>query len=153
MNRKILFVRTLNPFASKSVFGKSLLSSFIQKDLELLRKHFDMRVVDFVLKKTKVIKPVGYLDMLILEENAKKILTDSGGMQKEAYIFKVPCVTLRENTEWAETIEEGWNVLVGADKERIIKMVNDFEPKGEQRDVFGSGDASEKIRKIIGGLQ
>jgi UDP-N-acetylglucosamine 2-epimerase (non-hydrolysing) len=104
-------------------------------------------------KNVKVIKPVGYLDMLILEKNAKKILTDSGGVQKEAYILKVPCITLRENTEWVETIEEGWNVLVGADKERIIKMVNDFEPEGEQRDVFGSGDASERITKITRGLQ
>ena len=106
-----------------------------------------------LVKKVKVIKPVGYLDMLILEKHAKKILTDSGGVQKEAYIFKVPCITLRENTEWVETIEDGWNVLVGADKERIVKRVNDFEPEGEQRDVFGTGNASEKIMKIIGGLQ
>jgi len=97
----------------------------------------------------KVIKPVGYLDMLMLEKNAKKILTDSGGVQKEAYIFKVPCITLRETTEWVETVEDGWNVLVGANDGAIIKVANDFEPKGEQRDVFGSGDASEKIAKII----
>ena len=104
-------------------------------------------------KKIKVIKPVGYLDMLILEKNAKKILTDSGGIQKEAYIFKVPCITLRENTEWVETVEDGWNVLVGADKKKIIKKANDFEPKNKQRNVFGDGNASERIRKIIGGLQ
>ena len=88
--------------------------------------------------------------MLMLEKNAKKILTDSGGIQKEAYIFKVPCVTLRENTEWVETVEDGWNVLVGASKEKIVTMANDFEPANEQRDVFGSGDASERIKKIIG---
>ena len=104
---------------------------------------------DMLTKKTKVIKPVGYLDMLMLEKNAKKILTDSGGIQKEAYIFKVPCITLRENTEWVETIEDSWNVLVGADKEKIIKMANDFEPKGEQRNVFGNGNASEKIVEVI----
>ena len=62
----------------------------------------------------------------------------------------MPCITLRENTEWVETIEDGWNVLGGADKEKIVRMTNDFEPKGEQRDVFGSGDASERIREIIG---
>lgn len=101
----------------------------------------------------KLIKPVGYLDMLVLEKNAKKILTDSGGVQKEVYIFKVPCITLRENTEWVETVEDGWNVLAGADKDKIIKMANEFEPKREQGDVFGNGDASEKIREIIGGLQ
>jgi UDP-N-acetylglucosamine 2-epimerase len=80
---------------------------------------------DKLTKKVKVIKPVGYLDMLMLEKNAKKILTDSGGIQKEAYIFKVPCITLRENTEWIETIDEGWNVLVGANKEKIVKMANE----------------------------
>ena len=106
-----------------------------------------------LIKNVKVIKPVGYLDMLMFEKNARKILTDSGGIQKEAYIFKVPCITLRENTEWVETVEDGWNVLVGADKDKIIKMANEFEPKGEQRDVFGKGDASEKIREIIEGLQ
>ena len=104
---------------------------------------------DGLVENVKVIKPVGYLDMLMLEMNAKKILTDSGGVQKEAYILKVPCVTLRENTEWVETVEDGWNVLVGADKEKIVKMGNDFEPEGEQRNVFGSGDASEKISEVV----
>lgn len=96
-----------------------------------------------------VITPVGYLDMLRLEKNAKKILTDSGGVQKEAYILKVPCITLRENTEWIETVEDGWNVLVGSDKKKIIRMVNEFEPEGKQRNVFGNGNASEKIARII----
>jgi UDP-N-acetylglucosamine 2-epimerase (non-hydrolysing) len=100
---------------------------------------------DKLTKKVKVIKPVGYLDMLMLEKNAKKILTDSGGIQKEAYILKVPCITLRQNTEWVETIEDGGNVLVGASKEKIVRMANDFEHKGEQRAVFGDGDASKKI--------
>ena len=108
---------------------------------------------DKLTQKIKVIKPVGYLDMLLLEKNAKKILTDSGGVQKEAYIFKVPCITLRENTEWVETVADGWNVLVGANKDKIIKMAKEFEPISKQRAVFGGGDASEKIRKIIGGLQ
>ena len=64
----------------------------------------------------------------------------------------MPCITLRENTEWVETVEDGWNVLVGANKEKIVKMANDFEPKGEQRDVFGCGDASGNIREIIDGF-
>jgi UDP-N-acetylglucosamine 2-epimerase (non-hydrolysing) len=108
---------------------------------------------DRLVENVRVIKPVGYLAMLVLEKNAKKILTDSGGVQKDAYIFKVPCVTLRETTEWIETVEDGWNVLVGANKEKIVTMSNEFEPKGKPRNVFGEGDASEKIAKIIGGFQ
>jgi UDP-N-acetylglucosamine 2-epimerase len=61
----------------------------------------------------------------------------------------VPCITLRENTEWVETVGDGWNVLVGASKEQIAKMANDFEPEGEQKDVFGSGNASVKIVEVI----
>ncbi|MDK2870631.1 MAG: UDP-GlcNAc3NAcA epimerase [Pyrococcus sp.] len=95
-------------------------------------------------------KPVGYLDMLMLEKNAKKILTDSGGVQKEAYFLKVPCITLRERTEWVETVEDGWNVLVGADKEKILRAVREFEPSGETYTYkFGDGRASEKIAEVI----
>ena len=63
------------------------------------------------------------------------------------------CITLRENTEWVETVEDGWNVLVGANDGAIIKMANGFEPKGKQRDVFGDGKAGKKIKGIIGRLQ
>ena len=109
----------------------------------------DFGLWDKLMRKIKGIKPVGYLDMLMLEKNAKKILTDSGGVQKEAYILKVPCITLRENTEWVETVEDGWNVLAGANKEKIVKMANEFEPKRERRNVFGDGDASEKIVEVV----
>lgn len=97
----------------------------------------------------KVIKPVGYLGMLLLEKNAKKILTDSGGVQKEAYMLKVPCITMRDETEWVETVEDGWNVLVGAEAERIVKAAISFEPETEQREMFGKGDASQRIVKAI----
>ena len=61
----------------------------------------------------------------------------------------MPCITLRENTEWVETVEDGWNVLVGVDKEKIVKVANDLDPTNEQRYVLGSGDASDRITKII----
>ena len=94
----------------------------------------------------KLIKPLGYLDFLKLMSHAKKIITDSGGIQKEAYILRVPCITLRKNTEWVETVEDGWNVLVGADKEKITKMVKEFEPLPKMhKERFGSGDASREI--------
>ena len=97
----------------------------------------------------RVIEPLGYLDMLHLMAHAKKILTDSGGIQKEAYMLGVPCVTLRENTEWVETVEAGWNVLVGARREEIVDAIQEFDPVGEQMPCFGDGGASTLIREIL----
>ncbi len=74
-------------------------------------------------RNLKSIAPVGYLDMVQLEQSARMILTDSGGIQKEAYWLGVPCVTLRDETEWVETVEAGWNVLVGAEMEQIVMAV------------------------------
>ena len=96
-----------------------------------------------------MIDPLGYLDMIRLMESAIKILTDSGGIQKEAYMLGVPCITLRENTEWVETVETGWNVLVGADTARILSAIHAALPTGPQRDLYPPG-ASRKIRKILG---
>jgi len=101
-----------------------------------------------LLEKIQVIKPLGYLDFLKLMNNARKILTDSGGIQKEAYILGIPCITLRDSTEWVETVAGGWNVLVGVDKERIIQMAQEFEPDSKKRDIFGR-DVSIKIARII----
>ncbi|MEP7200640.1 MAG: UDP-N-acetylglucosamine 2-epimerase (non-hydrolyzing) [Chloroflexota bacterium] len=100
----------------------------------------------------RLIDPVGYLDMLMLEENARLILTDSGGIQKEAYLLAVPCVTLRPETEWVETVEAGWNVVVGADRGQIVSTVNDHRwPQGAPPTVFGDGHASEKIVDLLAG--
>jgi len=93
----------------------------------------------------RVLEPVSYLEMLNLEKNARLVLTDSGGVQKEAFFFGVPCVTLREETEWVETVQAGWNTLVGADKTRILDAVRSFRPQGELPKVFGDGKASERI--------
>jgi UDP-N-acetylglucosamine 2-epimerase len=75
---------------------------------------------DISLKNPKVINPVSYLDMLKLEQKAAIILTDSGGVQKEAYWFGVPCLTWRDDTEWIETVESGWNTLVGCNPQQIV---------------------------------
>jgi UDP-GlcNAc3NAcA epimerase len=103
-------------------------------------------------KGIKLIDPLSYFDMLKLEKNAKAILTDSGGVQKEAYWFRVPCFTLRKETEWVETIQSGWNVLVGTETEQIAeevkKRVGGRHPsKGTK--LFGDGKASEKIVQIL----
>lgn len=93
--------------------------------------------------------PLGYLDFLKLESEAAAILTDSGGVQKEAYLLGVPCITLREETEWVETVEEGWNVLAGTDTEKIVKMAKTLTPKNAQRQLFGDGTAAQKIVTIL----
>lgn len=95
------------------------------------------------------IDPVGYLDMLILEKNAEKILTDSGGVQKEAYFMQVPCITLRTETEWIETVESGWNTIVNTDIDKIISLINSYKIPDKYYDFYGNGKASEKIAEII----
>jgi UDP-GlcNAc3NAcA epimerase len=96
-----------------------------------------------------VTEPLGYLDMLQLMHHAKRVLTDSGGIQKEAYILGVPCITLRENTEWVETLGGGWNVLAGASGKKILAAVEQDTTLPPQRSSFGNGHAAEEILKIL----
>ena len=95
-----------------------------------------------------VTEPLGYLDMLKLMRHACKILTDSGGIQKEAYILGVPCITLRDVTEWVETVEDGGNVLAGSDNEKIMSALIDPVPAKLQLDLYPEG-AVEKIRTLL----
>ncbi|AKB75114.1 UDP-N-acetylglucosamine 2-epimerase [Methanosarcina lacustris Z-7289] len=118
---------------------------------EKLLKNYGL--YDSLSSSVTLIKPLGFLDFIKLMNHAKMILTDSGGVQKEAYILKVPCVTLRENTEWTETVKDGWNVLVGSNKDRIIEVVNKFTPSiQEHQNRFGDGSASSRIAATINEL-
>jgi UDP-N-acetylglucosamine 2-epimerase (non-hydrolysing) len=101
----------------------------------------------------RITEPLGYLDMLHLMAHAEQILTDSGGIQKEAYMLGVPCITLRENTEWVETVEAGWNVLVGAERELITDAIHSFSPASRRKNLFGDGDACVRIGEILTGFQ
>jgi UDP-N-acetylglucosamine 2-epimerase (non-hydrolysing) len=96
-----------------------------------------------------MIPPAGYLDFAALASQARVVLTDSGGVQKEAYWYGVPCVTLRTNTEWVETVETGWNTLVGSDVEAIVAATRAAAPKAERPHLYGDGDASAKIADLL----
>jgi len=106
-----------------------------------------------VSKKIKIIPPLGFLDFLQLEGNAKLVLTDSGGIQEECFILQVPCVTLRENTERPETVEHGGNIIAGTNPEKILKSVQKILKKNpkhkEWQSPFGDGKAGERIIDII----
>ncbi|MDR4513034.1 MAG: UDP-N-acetylglucosamine 2-epimerase (non-hydrolyzing) [Nitrososphaeraceae archaeon] len=95
----------------------------------------------------KLIEPVGYMDFIKLLKCAIKVVTDSGGTQKEAYLLKTPCITIRNNTEWVETIEEGWNILTGIDVEKTTDAIMNWNPQkpSTQNPIFGKGMTSNII--------
>ncbi len=100
-----------------------------------------------------VSEPISYVEIIALESNAKLIITDSGGLQKEAYFFEVPCIIPRDETEWTELVEIGWNKVVGTAKENLVNAVlstlNEDTPNRQRIDFYGQGRASEKIVKVL----
>jgi UDP-GlcNAc3NAcA epimerase len=97
----------------------------------------------------RIIDPVGYLQMLSLTLNSEKVLTDSGGLQKEAYFLGKPCITLRSETEWVETLHDGWNVIAGTDPGKILAALQAPLPSAPKRDEFGNGKACELIAGFL----
>ena len=96
-----------------------------------------------------IIDPLGFMDMIKLEKSALKILTDSGGVQKEAFFFKVPCITIREETEWIELIKNGANELVGSNTDKILESISKKVVSIEKSLLYGAGNASSRIKDII----
>lgn len=118
------------------------------------RKRLSELGLDASLSRMRMIAPVSYLDMIALEQRARVIITDSGGVQKEAYFFGVPCITVRDETEWVETVTCGWNCLTGADTERIVAAYEGqkcFDTSAERPKFYGDGSAAKKILAVVGG--
>lgn len=97
----------------------------------------------------KIVEPISYLEMLFLEKNAKAIVTDSGGVQKEAYFAKVPCLTLRDQTEWVETVNTGWNQLVNPLTDDLSAKLTNLTVGEPIEDLYGDGQAAQKITSIL----
>jgi UDP-N-acetylglucosamine 2-epimerase (non-hydrolysing) len=104
-------------------------------------------------KNVKIIKPMGYVDFTRIMQCANKILTDSGGVQKEAYLLSVPCITIRKSTEWVETVKVGWNILTDTNTGKIVNAVRKWKPPARHPPIFGDGKASSKIAKFVKGVQ
>jgi len=100
-----------------------------------------------------LVKPVDYLDMVTLMRNARIIVTDSGGVTREAYFCEVPSVSIEEVTPWPEVAEAGWSQVTGADADRIANALENFAPRGPRLPIFGDGDACGKIVDIISSLE
>jgi UDP-N-acetylglucosamine 2-epimerase len=107
--------------------------------------------LDITLTNTIIIEPVGYIEMLFLQEQSLGIITDSGGIQKESYILKKPCTTLRDQTEWIETIDTGWNRLSSIDVSSIVRNIEsmNFVSNNDYVDLYGNGNTAQKIVDII----
>ena len=96
-----------------------------------------------------MIEPASYREMLSLEAAARVVLTDSGGVQKEAYWLGVPCVTMRAETEWVETVELGWNVVVGCEPDAVATAVDRERPAAPRPPIYGDGDATARIVDVL----
>ncbi|MGY0694387.1 non-hydrolyzing UDP-N-acetylglucosamine 2-epimerase [Virgibacillus sp. FSP13] len=137
---------------------KSILNAFQQLDMEVvlpLHPRTKQKINQFGLTElisstpVKIVEPQRYFDMLAIASQANAILTDSGGVQKEAYMLRVPCITVRDETEWIETVRSGWNHLVGADTGLIVDTVKSFQVPKQYPQLFGDGKTSKKIIEIL----
>ncbi len=123
--------------------GKKIIFPAHPRTLREIEKNGLIRLL--ASSKIELVKPMGYLEFVRLMAGADKILTDSGGVRREAYLLKKPCIVLIELSWFPEISEAGWKILTGPDPERISQLINEFEPAGEHRNIFGDGNAYIKI--------
>jgi UDP-N-acetylglucosamine 2-epimerase len=144
------FIQLLNAF--ESLLDKTIVFPMHPRTKKMFKT---FGLLDRLLKCSNVrtLLPVGYIDFIALLQNASKVVTDSGGIQKEAYLLKVPCITMRNNTEWVETIKGRWNVLTGVDSKKIVEAVRRPYPSSKySRSVFGNGRTSQIINELISSM-
>lgn len=132
----------------------------VQKDLPIVlplhprtRKLIGEYGLNHYLADMRIVEPLAFLDMIALEQSAALIITDSGGVQKEAFFYGVPCITMRDETEWVETVDLGWNHLVGADRQAIVSAVrmSRLKPLVERKrdEPYGRGEAAQAIVSLL----
>lgn len=134
---------------------KAILKSFAELDKEVflplhprtnkLIKEYGFDEIVKTSNNIRIVDPISYLEMLLVEKNAYAIVTDSGGVQKEAYFAQVPCLTLRDQTEWTETIDLGWNKLIDPLNDNLADELKTIRPGQEIFDAYGNGQAADKI--------
>lgn len=127
----------------------------ISKEIQIIlplhpRTKNKLKIFKINVKNITIIEPVSYMEMLWLLNNCKMVITDSGGLQKEAFFFKKPCITLRNETEWVELVENRFNALTGANKRKILDVYKNFKFNDNfEMNLYGDGKASEKIVKEL----
>jgi len=125
-------------------YGKTIIFPVHPRTKEVIQKH-NIRIPNNV----KLFDPIGYLDFIKLLKNSIKVVTDSGGIQKESYILGIPCITVRSETEWVETVEVGWNLLIGEQLNHLFSALEKFEPSGYRNNIFGDGYNARGMAKIL----
>ena len=125
---------------------KSVLFPVHPRTLKEIKKKGLLRLIEN--SNIFITKPLGFMEFLNLLYHSDKVITDSGGVQKDAYCLGIPCITLRE-TEWTETVESGWNIVIDSLSDKFFKVIDDFNPSTEQKEIFGDGYAYKKIVKTL----
>lgn len=159
---KKYILATVHRFENINNFDKlnSILRSFGEIDLPVIfplhpgtKKRIHNSNLDYLLNQLIVIDPIGYSDLAILQNNASIIITDSGGIQKEAYVYNVPCITLRDQTEWTELVDSGWNMLVDASNSSSIieayRKQKTFRLDSSHPNFYGDGFSASKIINFL----